>query len=453
MKKYLIFLFIPLLAALSSCNEFIEGDNLDPNSAPTAPMEAVLNAALVSTVLGQEGEDARLGCLWSRQFSGSDRQYSSLDIYIVSAGNFTWDKYYVAAQNAKIAAEEGEKVNNKIISGVGKIIRALALGTVVAGWGDAPVKEANDLLRYPHPKYDKQADAYAQIQAILDGAIADLASNPSFAPFVAKDFFYNGNAGKWSKLAHTLKARYYLHVKDYDAAIANGAKGILSKADNFNAPHGDAQSQNLNIYYDFGKLNREGYMTAENAYLYKILDPADASYRGNSKTDETARFKFIYDGAKDLNYKGMWAPNAPFTIAGAAETHLIMAEAYSRTGNNAKALEHLNLVRKMHADEFGAKYDDYALEDFQAGGIAAVAGKSESESLLYEIIEEKYCSLVGQHEVFNDIKRTKNLIGIQPTAGQQLPQRFLYPEVELNTNRDNIPKPLPTLYDPTPINR
>jgi hypothetical protein len=54
--------------------------------------------------------------------------------------------------------------------------------------------------------------------------------------------------------------------------------------------------------------------------------------------------------------------------------------------------------------------------------------------LLKEILTEKYVSLFGQLEPFCDIRRTKNLIGVVPTFGTKLPERFLYPQDEINTN-------------------
>lgn len=457
MRKILYLLIGVIALGFTSCKSYIEDVNINPNVANDAPLEAILNSALVGTVLGQEGEDSRLGCMWAQQFTGSDRQYSSLNIYTITSGNYTWDKYYIAAQNAALAIEKGEATGNKLVTGIGKVVRALALGTVVAGWGDAPVTQANKLLEFPNPVYDKQADAYAEIQKILDGAIADLSTNPSYGPVTGKDFFYGGDPAKWTKLAYSLKARYYLHTKNYSAALAAAPNGITDPADAFVAPHGESQAENLNIYYDFIKVNREGYMTANGARLPSILDPASASYRGNAKTDESARFSFVYKGTApdyDLNEAGMWAPAASFTIFSAQETHLIIAECSSRSNNDNDALTFLNSARAINAAVFGGTYDGYVLGDFDntSGGMASNPGQSVSQALLMEIVEEKYCSLVGQNEVFNDLRRTKNMIGLVPTSGSQLPQRHLYPEVEINAN-SNVPSPLPTLYDPTPVNQ
>jgi starch-binding outer membrane protein, SusD/RagB family len=58
--------------------------------------------------------------------------------------------------------------------------------------------------------------------------------------------------------------------------------------------------------------------------------------------------------------------------------------------------------------------------------------------------------LIGQLEVFNDMRRNGfgsfagqqnwQVIGITPNAGTTIPQRFLIPQTELNSNT-NVPSP------------
>ena len=96
-------------------------------------------------------------------------------------------------------------------------------------------------------------------------------------------------------------------------------------------------------------------------------------------------------------------------------------------------------------------YEAYVAADFESGGIANQPGATAMESLLHEIVEEKYVSLVGQIEVFNDIRRTENLLEIPSTNGSEIPNRFLIPQVEINANA-NTPNPIPDLTEKTPVN-
>ncbi len=84
-------------------------------------------------------------------------------------------------------------------------------------------------------------------------------------------------------------------------------------------------------------------------------------------------------------------------------------------------------------------------------GFPATASASGSAALLAEILEEKYISLIGELQPYHDIRRTNNLLNVPPKTGSAIPQRFLYPQVEVDTN-PNTPSPIPGFFDPTPIN-
>lgn len=456
-KNIFSFLLVFALLAFSACSDFVDSYQEDPNNAADAPIEAVLNAAFVGTIIAHEGEDARLACMWSRQFTGSDRQYAALEVYTVNAENFDWDKYYLVAENSKIVIEKAAETNDKLASGIARTLQAHSYGMMASMWGDIPYTEANKFLEFPDPVYDPQPQVYADVQTLLDQAIADLSGNPSSAS-ASLDFYFGGDATKWSQAASTLKARFALHTGDYTTAISSATKGVKSTTDEWIIPHTTGSyNQDQNIYYSFGQSDREGYMTANEAYLPAILDPANALYRGNAKTDEAARFAFAFtggEGAYDLNYSGMWASTAPFPLISAIETELILAEAEWRGNSDPDAaLEHLNNARAILAAQFpDGTYEAYELADFDNGGIASRAGLSRNDALLYEILEEKYVSLMGQMEVFNDVRRTDNFLEIPATSGNQLPQRFLYPQEEIDANI-NAPDPIPDLFEETPINK
>ena len=234
------------------------------------------------------------------------------------------------------------------------------------------------------------------------------------------DHYYGGDAAKWTKCANTLKARFSLHLGNYGDAISSAGGGILANADNWMIPHtAGANLQDQNIWYSFGQVNREGYLTANNAYLPSLLDAGNANYRGDAKTDEGARFASIYVNAGDpanydLNYDGRWSATSPYPLALAAETHLIYAESeILGNGSFDNGLLHLNHVRALNRDIYpSGQYDDYEAADFDDGGMANPNGLAPIDALLHEVREEKYASLVGQIEVFCDLRRTDNALGI-----------------------------------------
>ncbi len=453
-KLLSIFLMTTVMFNLG-CKKYVEGINDNPNNPADAPGELMITGAEVANVLVQGGEMARLACMWSGQFTGADRQYIALNTYSATAGDFDspWGNTYanVVAQ-CQIIQDKADESNDPALKGVAQILEANAMGTLTSLWGDVPYSEANNKEQYPNPKYDSQAEVYENIQTLLDDAITNVEG--------AGGAYANATyVNSWSEIANTLKARYYLHTGDYESALAAAANGISIPDNNWESNHevSGFTDGKFNLLFSFTIWYRDGYMTADGAHLVDLLSGRynEDNYRGNDKTDETARFNYYYldggfYGAVDPHYwaGGIFWRDQPYTLVSYEENQLIKAECESRLGNNEGALTALNEVRTTLNAQYQADsvmvYAPYEMSDFE-GGIV-------DHSLLQEILEEKYVCLYGQIEVFNDLKRTNNMIGVPATEGDELPKRFVYPQSEINAN-ENIVSPLPDLFDPTPINQ
>ena len=148
------------------------------------------------------------------------------------------------------------------------------------------------------------------------------------------------------------------------------------------------------------------------------------------KQNEGERFADLYvnNGGSaddyDLNYTGsLWTATSSYPLATVHENLLIQAECEYRGGSAANALARLNDVRAILGklsiqQEHMTAFD---LTDFDPSGIEDNGKGSQGENLLYEILEEKYTSLVGQIEVFCDVRRTDNFIGnLTPVTGSDL---------------------------------
>ena len=72
--------------------------------------------------------------------------------------------------------------------------------------------------------------------------------------------------------------------------------------------------------------------------------------------------------------------------------------------------------------------------------------------MLKEILIERYLTLVGQIEQYNDVRRTKNYLGITPVKGTKIPQRFFYAQSEINTNPNTPAVNASDLFVETPVN-
>ncbi|MBW3544437.1 MAG: SusD/RagB family nutrient-binding outer membrane lipoprotein [Bacteroidetes bacterium] len=447
----------------TACQDFVEDVNISPNSPTDAPLANIIVATQVNFGAYMEGEDARLAGMWTQQFTGVDRQYAAINNYTVSTEGFDWFFPYVGVlQQADLAIAKAEELENRSTAGMLKVIQAAMFGTMTSLYGDIPFTEALQGPDLSDPAYDDQATVYAGVQAMLDEAIADLSTEQGA---IITDILGGGNKTTWLEAAHTYKARFYLHVGDHAKAAEHAGQGISSPANNITIKHGDVNSGNMNLYYDFLELNRSGYLLATNAVLPRLLDETSDTYRGNAKTDDSVRFEHIYtvtDAGYELNTAegGMFAMNAPFTLLSFRENQLILAESLLRlpSADAEGALAALNSVRAANNALYDTNtedeedlYEAYVLSDFDPEtGIANTGQATAEAALLQEILEEKYVVLVGQIEAFNDLRRTDNALGIVPVTGSQLPQRFLYPTSEVTAN-ENFPG-LEDLFTATDVN-
>lgn len=466
---------------LASCEELVSDLNEDPNNPQSAESEYILTGAQLANIMVQEGEMARLTSMWAGYVSGFDRQYVNLFQYVTTTGDYDspWGNLYAGAINqSNIVIAQAEAVSNRLTAGIAKITKANAAGTAAAMWGDVPFSQAGRVVEFPNPSYDSQADVYAAVQTLLDEAIADLQSGVGSTD----GDIYGLSAAQWTAVAYTLKARYFMHTKQYTNANAAALNGIASASDNLMAPHGQTFGGNFNLWYDFLVYNRSSYMSANQAWAPTLIDPAGANTRSHAKTNEDARYNYLYqnnefyaDGpepnylcAFDWGYpNGFFGGDTDYPLVTFEENVLTLAETYARADDLANAISSLNTFRQFmsvggyinpeYIDILGyvAQYDDFVQADFENGGLENQDGIATKDALLREIMEERYVTFVGQLEGFNDVRRTRTeSFGVKPPpiTGSSIPQRLLYPQSEINANssfpfRDN----LPDLFEPTPV--
>ena len=429
------------LVLLISCESYTDDLNTDPNQFVTAPAELIIGQAQLGWLQLATSNSARYAGIFMNHFTGEDRQYVTVNQYSTTAADYddTWDDAFVdgiaQAQLAKsLALDNG---NQKLV-GIATICEAAIFGEMTALFGDIPFNEVNSIGEYSTPKFDKQSTVLAGVQSLLDDAISKIGDAPAS--------LYSGNRlsseATWAEIAYSLKARYYLISKDYANALSNAKKGINTPEKSLRSKHTTALNSE-NLYYQFMVDERDGYLGATDSYLVKLL--SDVDERNIATPGDSIRFKHYFtpysDGsghAPNTAAGGVFAETAPMNIISYREVKLIEAEAANRTGN-ASDVSAFNAVRlDLEAQ-------------FEGGSFPATISSSGSKDLLKEILEEKYICLIGELQPFHDIRRTGNLLNVPAKTGSTIPQRFIYPQVEIDTN-PNVPTPLPTLFDPTTIN-
>jgi hypothetical protein len=437
------------------CEKLVEGINDNPNEISSDSFEAgvlLLKGIELANVSVQAGHETRIGGMWCGQTKGLVLLYKSLAEYNISAEetNGIWQNAYqgVVKQARLLRQQTATNPKAKQYSGITKVLEANALGTLASLFGDIPYTEiSNEAVA--DPKFDSQKFVFAQLQILLDGAIADLNAAPNSA--IPEDLMFAGNTIKWIKVARTLKARLYLYTGEYEKAYQEALVGVLTPLDAlvFTPPAIGNGSQNLN----YKMINqRGGYWGFTGSYLDVLL----GTKRNNSKTQENARLAYYrFDGASATNNKGIAAINTPMTLIGYEENTLILAESAVRTGKIAIGLTQLNNLRaylaggkafiKLNAGD-ALKYDPYVLADFEKNGIENKEGLVTERALLREIIEERYVSGFTGLLGFDDLRRLgskeKDIAVLPPFNSptiSQYPQRFIVAQSELSAN-EKAPK-------------
>lgn len=424
-----------LLLGGAACSDFLAGDKLDsdPNRATSAQAAQLFTSMQVNSYYVLSGHAARILAMWAQQMAGTDRQYIGYDQYSVTEGLFTeFTNMYTGGGLTDIRTIQTAALadGNKTMAGIAKVWEALVVGFVADNYGDIPYSEAVRPDEFPTPKLDKQADVYAALQTLLDGAIADLSANAGSVG--ALDLSLGGSNAAWIKVARSLKARLYMHVAEtatanYALALAQAQQGINTTDGSLNEYH-SASSGEENIWWQFIARDRDSYIRPGKNLVDLMMarsDPRVPDYfaendQGGYGGAEPGE---LLDGDKHSNLgPGRLFEAFAQPIISWEETQGIIAEAAYRTGNETLARQAMNALRT-------------------AGGLPAINGQTGSV-LLKQIMEEKYVATFQSPEVMNDYKRTcyPNITPATNASAAGIPARFTYPIGERTAN-PNIPAP------------
>jgi hypothetical protein len=392
--------------------DFLAGGDLtaDPNR-PTIATANQLFMGIEAGIWGILGSDPpRITGMWSRQFAGGQNQYQSIYNYQYDEGiqsGYNSGLYTAGGLVDIVRAQKIAKdASNFALLGVVQVQEGLLMGTGADLFGNLVYSQA--LTGVANPTLDPQLNVYDSVQKVLSAAISNMASTASTSAAPSNsDLVYGGDLVKWTRLAHTLKARYLLHTAEvrataYGQALTEAQQGISSNAGNFVGAF-TANSGEQNFYYQFdGPAGRAGYLVPDPQFVALLQS------RGDPRLDNyfnPARTK-LSDVREEPDFQ------QPFVTYD--ENTLIWAEAAYRTGDQATALAKLNEERANHG----------LAEEVVAG-----------QALLNEILIEKYIAdfQLG-HEAWNDYKRTCTPNFAPTQAGKKMPGRMYYDANERLTN-------------------
>jgi hypothetical protein len=432
---------LPLIAffglVLSSCS-IDDSVNNSPNAINEAKVKSIdgikglLVGLQVATADFYAGDRSRMNSFFTWQMcapSGMGRpQPVAWNSYNMVEDGPTDDAWKIAYRAIKIADDiisytptvnfNDEKINSTII-GIAKTYKALLLGELAGMYGSIPV-EINGLN--PAAFVDMKT-AMAKVQTLLDEAKTNFASTAA----VAQDMNFKGDGTKWVPVVNSLKARYYLMIKDYTNALTSAKAGMTAGALN------GIYTSNANEYSPWGHwtlteagepLRGEKTLVdllkseAGDKRLAEYFTPKGTTYWGFAAHKQPGADTNEAKNASIVSLKKYGKYEDDFPLISYYETVLIMAECKARANDLAGAATDVNIIRKA------AGLTDFAATD----GVKTVA----------EILKQKYIQLFLEGQAYYDMRR----VGVLPET--KVPRRWIYPQSELNAN-PNVPANDPLL--------
>ena len=419
----------------------LEGDKL--STSPNLPTEATLDQTFVSVQgIGYSTVTSDLNMfanLVMQQLTGNGRQWVAYDQYNQPEDFFPVGNFYVAGGLIDIRKGQAaaRAANRKSYLGMFQVWEAFTMGIAADVYGDIGYSEA---LGSKPAKLDPQQSVYAALQSVLDSAITNLAAGGAGPG--SKDLSYGGDVTKWAALAHTLKARLYMHTAEkvpaaYALALAQAKLGITSAANDFKTFQSTTVGEQ-NRWFEF-KQGRSDDVAAGRT-LVEIMrtrgDPRLAKWIDvNGSGQIIGQYPYTQPrpgDEKDPSWltDAIAGQDASMPMVTWAETRLIEAEAAYKGGDEAGARTALNAVR---------------------AAIPLAASAATGTALFTAIMQEKYVATFRTPEAWNDYKRTC-YPNLTPTAGKtNVIGRLPYGSTERSTN-PNVPalgaQPLKNWNDP-----
>lgn len=171
--------------------------------------------------------------------------------------------------------------NKKAIT---EILEIYTYHILVDVFGDVPYTEALDITN-PLPKYDDDAQIYADLFVKLDAALATFVNGAD--SFGSADFMYNGNVALWKKFANSLKLRMALRTLDsgkISEAVAGGV--FTSNADNATFMYTNSHPYSNPLWENLVRSNRNDLLVSDTFVnvITPLNDPRSVIYMANNKT-------------------------------------------------------------------------------------------------------------------------------------------------------------------------
>lgn len=440
-----------LLVVLSAaCQDFLDVND-NPNSPEEVPENLMLSGIVGTFGFGVLGSwPSSLGAEWTQQIAyNGERDFMKIEKYELneSEAGRLWGLSYTDIMNsARALTTQAEANGNHVYAGIAQLISAWSLSVVTDMWGPVPYSEAWDPAN-PTPAYDTQQQVYAGVMLILDSAITNLELGGGRLPG-RDDLLYDGDVGKWQRLAHTLKARLELQLSTapgentagrLQTVLAELQEGFAGNADDADFVYQDEEGQR-NPWYR-ARLDNRIQMSATYVELLRSLDDPRLIVQANA-ADSTGLYTGHPNGEPgelvgDVSAIGdhYAAGDAVQTWLSYAEAKFMEAEARLRTEGGAAAADapYREGIR-ANMEKLGVPAGD--IDSY----IAARPALSAVANPLAEIITQKYIANFLNYQEYNDWRRTgyPTLTPVADALLDAIPVRLRTPGSELANNAASV---------------
>jgi len=446
--KYIIktygLIALSFILFFASCKkEIFTKTNENPNSPATVTPGNILPAVETGLAYTQGGDITRFADMFVQQNVGFSRQSQAYYSYVLTSTDFDspWGNMYTSVMgNNKDLMQRADAGGYNVYSGISRILMAYSLQVLVDMWGSVPYSQALTGSANTHPAYDEATALYDTIQNLIDVAITQLSNaDPGGQVPGSDDMIYGGDASKWIKFGHAIKARLYIHQSKGDAAMAakaleeanmafednsDDAQFQFGTAETFGNPVYQFNEQRGDIDYGAGVV-ADLLTSLNDPRLGLMADPSYSDVQGYGVGD----------------YYGNINGHVAFITYD--ELLFIKAEATLRsTGDYAAAQTHYQGGIQASMEKLGVDAASIATY-LAANGTLPV---TSADAAIDTVATQEYLALYLNPEAWTLWRRTGSP-SLTPTAGTNgIPRRFLYPQNEYSLNAEHVPAA--TLWTP-----
>jgi hypothetical protein len=456
MRKLLIYTFLIAAFFTTGCKKY-----LDINKNPNLVTDPPINGLLANTTFQTAMNIQRAGNITSyyMQYLSSSNAGSDRDTYKEEDLSGTWSNFYGVMTDINQMNELAVSAGSSEHLGVGKVLMALNLNTLINLFGDVPYSEAFQGQQLLTPAYDDQQGLHATSLALLDEAITEFNKTDSKLKLdAASDVIHKGNIAAWKKTTYALKARFLNQLSkkgaqykptDIFAALTNA---YTSNNDDAMLTVFQGRSPWNQVAYNNTQLLLDGWLSEQfvdalDGTTYGVVDPrlkliTDTTKFGDYRGTPNGKGRTGTGTNKEESYlsvNGYYSKAAaPLLLVTYAEMKFIESEAAFRNNDLARAYTTYLEGIRAHMNKLGvptAEINAYVANPAVAVGSGALT--------LQLIMKEKYVATFLNPEAWVDARRIdyayKDFTLPLNAALPVFIRRSAYPVIETSRNGANVP--------------